>query len=131
MVFKKQLHLIDIILNVLLLEKKMDFVYEYLNNIPVIKFNRDDGFLIGEEIHSFGERVIPLIKGEVNRIALDLRSYTYLNSFGLGELINIRSFFLERGVECILIVNSGKIHKLFDMVGIGDIFKTVKNENEL
>lgn len=121
----------DIIFNLLFMEKKMDFVYEYLNNIPVIKFNRDDGFLVGEEIHSFGQKVVPLVKEDVNKIVLDLRNYTYLNSFGLGELINIRNFFLERSVECILIVDSSKIRKLFDMVGIGDLFKTVKNENEL
>ncbi len=109
----------------------MDFVYEYLNNIPVIKFNRTDGILLGKEIHSFGEGVIPLVKDDVNKIALDLRSYTYLNSVGLGELINIRNFFLERSMEPILIVDSSKIQKLLDMVGIGDIFKIIKNENEL
>jgi anti-anti-sigma factor len=109
----------------------MDFVYEYVNNIPVVKFCREDGFLVGEEIHYFGDKVIPLVKGDINKIAIDLRSYTYLNSFGLGELINIRNYFLERGVECILIVSSSKIHKLFDMVGIGDLFVTVANEKEL
>ncbi len=109
----------------------MDFVYEYLNNIPVIKFNRNEGFLLGKGIHSFGEAVIPLVKDDVNKIALDLRGYTSLNSVGLGELVNIRNFFLERSVETILIVNSSKIQKLLDMVGIGDIFKTVKDENEL
>jgi len=109
----------------------MDFVYEYVNNIPVVKFCREDGLLLGEEIHFFGDKFIPLVKDNVNKIAIDMRSYTYLNSFGLGELINVRNYFLERGVECILIVNSSKIHKLFDMVGIGDLFKTVADEKEL
>lgn len=109
----------------------MDFVYEYLNNILVIKFNRNDGFLLGKEVHFFGERIIPLVKEDVNKIALDLRNYTYLNSIGLGELINIRNFFLERSVDTILIVNSSKMLKLLDLVGIGDIFEAVKNENEL
>lgn len=109
----------------------MDFVYEYVNNIPVVKFFRDDGFLVGEEIHFFGNKLLPLVKKGTDKMAIDLRSYTYLNSFGLGELINIRNYFLERGVECILIVNSSKIHKLFDMVGIGDLFETVAHEKEL
>ncbi len=109
----------------------MNFVYEYVNNIPVVKFCREDGFLVGEEIHLFGDKVISLLNENINKIAIDLRSYTYLNSFGLGELINIRNYFLERGVECILIVNSSKIHKLFDMVGIGDLFETVAHEKEL
>lgn len=109
----------------------MDFVYEYVNNIPVVRFCRDDGFLIGEEISLFVEKSRLLVKEETGKIAIDLRNYTYLNSFGLGELINIRNFFIDRNIQCILIVNSSKIYKLFDMVGIGDLFETIKHENEL
>lgn len=109
----------------------MDFEYEYVKNIPVVKFSRDDGFLIGEEISIFGSKASELVKEGTGKIVLDLREYTYLNSFGLGELINIRNYFIDRNIQCILIVNSSKIYKLFDMVGIGDLFETVKHENEL
>ena len=65
------------------------------------------------------------------KLALDLRSNPYLNSFGLGELINIRHFFMERGISCVLIIESKKIHKLLEMVGIEDLFETVTSEDQI
>ena len=109
----------------------MQFVYKYVDNVPVISFKRDDGSLLGYDINTFGEEVIAVFKEDVSRIALDLRGNPYLNSFGLGELINIRHFFLERGISCVLIVESRKIHKLLEMVGIEDLFETVASEDQI
>ena len=109
----------------------MNFVYKYVNKVPVISFLGNDGGLLGSDIKTFGEEVVELSEGNNGRIAFDLRNNSYLNSFGLGELINIRKFFYDRGFECILIAESQKINKLLDMVGIGDLFTRIKSENEL
>jgi len=109
----------------------MNFVYKYVNKIPVISFLADDGGLLGSDIKAFGEEVVDLAQDNIRLIAFDLRNNSYLNSFGLGELINIRKFFNDRGFECILIAESQKINKLLDMVGIGDLFTRIKSENEL
>lgn len=109
----------------------MHFVYKYVDNVPVISFKRDDGSLVGYDINLFGEEVVSILKEDIVKIAFDLRSNPYLNSFGLGELINIRHFFMERGISCVLIVESKKIHKLLEMVGIEDLFETVASEDQI
>jgi len=109
----------------------MQFVYKYVDNVPVISFKRDDGSLVGYDVNLFGEDVIAILKADMTKIAFDLRDNPYLNSFGLGELINIRQFFLERGISCVLIVESKKIHKLLEMVGIEDLFETVTSEDQI
>ncbi|HPF05900.1 MAG TPA: STAS domain-containing protein [Spirochaetota bacterium] len=109
----------------------MQFVYKYVENVPVISFKRDDGSLVGYDVNIFGEEVISILREDSVKIALDLRNNPYLNSFGLGELINIRHFFIERGISCVLIVESKKIHKLLEMVGIEDLFETVTSEDQI
>ncbi|HNX24208.1 MAG TPA: STAS domain-containing protein [Spirochaetota bacterium] len=109
----------------------MHFTYEQVNNIPVISFTREDGSLLGSEINDFGSEVLEIITEGVYKVAFDLRRNSYLNSFGLGELINLRNYFFDRGITCIIIVNSNKIIKLFDMVGIGELFETVASEKEI
>lgn len=109
----------------------MQFTYEYINNIPVISFTREDGSLLGGDIDDFGKEILEIMNEGVYKVIFDLRKNSYLNSFGLGELINIRNYFLDRGIACVLIVNSKKIIKLFDMVGIGELFETVASENEI
>ena len=109
----------------------MQFVYKYAGNVPVITFKREDGSLLGNSIEPFCEEIIKLLKEDDNRIAFDLRHNTYLNSFGLGELINIRQILLDRGISCILIVESRKIYKLFEMVGLEELFQTVSSEDKI
>lgn len=110
---------------------EMDFTYEYVNNVPVISFIRDDGSLLDSAVNDFGEEILKIIKDDVYKIVFDLRNNSYLNSFGLGELINLRNYFLDKGIATVLIVTSTKIIKLFDMVGIGELFETIASENEI
>lgn len=109
----------------------MNFVYKYVNKVPVISFRNDDGSLLGADIKAFGEEVLSLMAEGGDRIVFDLRGNSYLNSFGLGELINIRKFFDDRHVNCILIADSLKITKLLDMVGLSELFNIVKDEKEI
>jgi len=109
----------------------MDFTYEYVNNVPVISFTRDDGSLLRGEINDSVEEILKLVNEDVYKVVFDLRNHSYLNSFGLGELINLRNYFLDKGLTTVLIVTSKKIIKLFDMVGIGDLFETIASEKEI
>lgn len=109
----------------------MEFVYKYVEKVPVISFKRDDGSLLGYDVDTFGEEILSILNEDVVRIAFDLRQNPYLNSFGLGELINIRHYFMERGISCVLIIESKKIHKLLEMVGIEDLFETVASEDQI
>ncbi len=109
----------------------MDFDLSYVNGVPVVGISRNDGSLLDEDAAVFGEKIFSLLERDEKRIAIDLRHKTHINSFGLGELINLRNFFWELNIICLLIVDSVKINKLFEMVGIADLFETVKSENEL
>ena len=109
----------------------MNFTYEHINNIPVISFTREDGSLLGTDVNEFGNEVLEILTEGVYKVVFDLRKNSYLNSFGLGELINLRNYFLDKGITCVIIVNSKKIIKLFDMVGIGELFETIASEKEI
>ncbi len=109
----------------------MEFTYVFVNNVPVLSFIRDDGSLLNSDVDVFGREVLQIIKDDVYKVVIDLRNNSYLNSFGLGELINLRNFFLDKGITTVLIVTSKKIIKLFDMVGIGDLFETIESEKEI
>jgi len=109
----------------------VQFEYEYVNKVPVISFTREDGSLLGSAVDEFGEDVLEILNEGVYRIVFDLRKHSYLNSFGLGELINLRNYFLDKGITCVLIINSSKIIKLFEMVGIGELFETLSSEKEI
>ncbi|HOP63627.1 MAG TPA: STAS domain-containing protein [Spirochaetota bacterium] len=109
----------------------MQFVYKYIDKVPVISFSREDGSLVGYDINTFGEEVLSVLHNDTMKIAFDLRLNQYLNSYGLGELINIRHFFIERGIDCVLIINNKKIYKLLDMVGIEDLFETIESEDQI
>jgi anti-anti-sigma factor len=109
----------------------MEFTYVLVNKAPVISFIRDDGSLLNSDVDVFGREVLDIIESDVYKVVFDLRKNSYLNSFGLGELINLRNYFLDKGITTVLIVTSKKIIKLFDMVGIGDLFETIESEKEI
>ncbi len=109
----------------------MQFTHIFVKKVPVISFTREDGSLLGSDLKVFGDEIMDILDEGVYKVAFDLRKHSYLNSFGLGELINLRNYFLDKGVICILIITSKKIIKLFDMVGIGDLFETIASEKEI
>ncbi|OQA94469.1 MAG: STAS domain protein [Spirochaetes bacterium ADurb.Bin218] len=109
----------------------MNYKYSYYGDILIISFIRSDGSLISGSVESFANEIIALLKGNEVKVALDLRKINYINSFGLGELINMREFFLSRGITPVLILESKKIYKLFEMVGIHELFVIVSHESEI
>jgi anti-anti-sigma regulatory factor len=108
----------------------MDYDFKLINSIPVIRFDYEDGKLIGGDVHLFGEEVLNRISAGTDRIAFDLRNISYFNSYSVGELVGLRNYFLDKGFDCILILEDINITKLFDMLGILDLFKTVSSEND-
>lgn len=109
----------------------MQYTFIYVNKVPVISFIREDGSLLGTDLNVFGDEIMEMLDENVYKVAFDLRKHSYLNSFGLGELINLRNYFLDKGVICILIVTSPRIIKLFEMVGIAELFETAGSEKEI
>ena len=109
----------------------MQYEYKLINNIPVITFDHDNGKLIGGDVQIFGEEILSRFNGESDRFVFDLRNISCFNSFAVGELVGIRNYFLDKGFDCILIIDNGKIIKLFEMVGIMDLFQTVSSENQI
>ena len=109
----------------------MQFNYKLINNIPVIIFNYDQNSLIGGDVQTFGEEIMSSLDRESDRIVFDLRDVVYFNSFAVGELVGIRNYFLEKGMDSVLIMDNEKIVKLFEMLGIMDIFQIISSENDI
>lgn len=107
----------------------MLFEYKLIKNIPVITFERDDGNLIGGDVNAFGDEVMGRYNGDSDRIVFDLRNMSYFNSFSVGELVAIRNYFLEKGLDSFLILDNNNIIKLFEMLGIMDLFQIISSEN--
>jgi len=105
--------------------------YRYYNNAVVVELIHEDGSLKDPDIHELCSAISRLLSDENDKVAMDISSCTYLNSYGLGELISIRNYFNDIHADCLLITENDKVLKLLDMVGFNDLFHIVPDEQEI
>ena len=76
-----------------------------------------------KSLQIFEAKVLGFYRDGICKIILDLSETKYLNSTGLGLLINIaqRVHVVEGGIRLINVANKFKV--LFDLLGMGDRLK--------
>ena len=57
----------------------------------------------------------------VPALTLDLSDVTFIDSTGLGLVINTEQSARDRGVELRLVPGPREVHKVFEMVGLADV----------
>jgi anti-sigma B factor antagonist len=67
------------------------------------------------------ERIISLLDREVPAFALDLTQVTFVDSSGLGTLLNGKKRTLEKGVAYYLLDCPAPLQQLLDLVGLNRV----------
>lgn len=94
-------------------------------------FIRLEGNLMGDtSANALLEEVGGRVDQEHHLCAVDLSKVTYMNSNGIGILINILTKMRNRGGEVVLINPSAQIHKLLVITKLNSIFDVVDSEEE-
>lgn len=74
----------------------------------------------------FEEAILDYVDQGIPVIRLDLSNMEYIDSTGLGVLMNIRRNLLGEGQEIILVQPKRSIQKLMQLTGVDQIF-TIEN----
>jgi len=109
----------------------MSLSHRFFNNILVIDLEGADGPLIEGDVEKFIDSAVALVDTAKNVIGLDMAKKKYLNSWGLGQLIKVKDFLSDRGIELYLINLTQRVSALLSMVGVEEFFKVVSSENEI
>ncbi len=106
----------------------MKYTTEVTDGILIVAI---EGNLMGD---SSGKELLDTVTeqrdGSVNLCAIDLAGVEYMNSNGIGVLINILTKMRNRNGEAILINPSEQIKKLLIITKLNSIFDIVNSREE-
>ncbi len=88
------------------------------------------GFLDAYTFLDAEEAIEGLIKKGEYKIAVDMKDLTYISSVGIGVFIGNLRDILDHGGDLIFINPSPKVARVFYLVGISRLIKTVKTREE-
>ena len=71
---------------------------------------------------TLAERLNELLRNGRNRLVVDLRDVGFLDSTGLGVLVEARAAAVETGGALPLVCNQERIRKLFTITGLDGVF---------
>ncbi|HOY65119.1 MAG TPA: anti-sigma factor antagonist [bacterium] len=81
--------------------------------------------------HKLKEKIGQTMDGmDSPNMVLDLKDVDYIDSTGLGILIGIKRRVSENKGELALVLRSDRIHKLFEITGLINIFAIARSSEE-
>lgn len=89
-----------------------------------------DGAIDAKTVVLFQEQLDQLQQNGYTRFILDMEGIKYVNSTGLGTLVNVADALETRGGGIALIKIHPKVKVVFDMLGLNAFFKIFSNEDE-
>lgn len=89
-----------------------------------------EGRIIYETEKDFKETISGLLKNDKNRIVLDCSGLSYINSAGLGVLINLLKSSKAQGGDIRLAGLNPDIRELFEITNLNHIFSIFKTSDE-
>ena len=93
----------------------------------LVKIN---GAIDAKTVVLFQEKLDQLQQDGFTRFILDMEGIKYVNSTGLGTLVNVADALETRGGGIALIKIHPKVKVVFDMLGLNAFFKIFSNEKE-
>lgn len=89
------------------------------------------GNLVGmEETRAFQLAAKELLDLHYRRLVLDFKDVRYINSTGLGELLNIHASAVRRGCRLVLCNLNNSVSSLLVITGLEKILEVKKTRNE-
>lgn len=70
-----------------------------------------------------------LLAGDMHNIAIDFQDLKYINSTGMGLMVQVADSFLERGGKVVLTHIPSKVMLVMEMLGLQEFFEIVADEN--
>lgn len=91
---------------------------------------RLEGYVDTSNIGTFDERLYEYLKKGKYRLILDCSKLQYINSTGLGILLEAHQLSTKYQGDVKLVQLPKKIEKVFDILGFSEIFRRFENEEE-
>ena len=86
--------------------------------------------VIGEALYDFRNTVRDMLNEGFTQILLNMENVTYLDSSGIGELVNCYTLVSTQGGSVKLVKAAEKIGSLLQMTKLLTVFESYKNERE-
>lgn len=98
-----------------------------MDSTALVKIN---GAIDAKTVVLFQEKLDQLQQDGYNGFILDMEGIKYVNSTGLGTLVNVADALENKGGGIALIKIHPKVKVVFDMLGLNAFFKIFSNEKE-
>lgn len=102
--------------------------------INVLGNGREGVKIVGEvDIYTAGQFKTPiesLIEADTKEIYLDMTEMKYIDSTGIGILIELRKAAMGKNLDMILINPQKNVVKLLQLTGVDQIFKILEEKPE-
>jgi stage II sporulation protein AA (anti-sigma F factor antagonist) len=108
----------------------LTFHVEKLTAMETAALVKINGAIDAKTVVLFQEKLDQLQKDGYTRFILDMEGIKYVNSTGLGTLVNVADALETRGGGIALIKIHPKVKVVFDMLGLNAFFKIFSNEKE-
>lgn len=108
----------------------LTFEVEYLKDIPQGVLLVLGGAIDAKTVPSFQENLNKLKDSGITRFVLDMEGIKYVNSTGLGYLVNLADSVELQGGGIALVKIHPKVKVVFDMLGLNAFFKIHNNRKD-
>lgn len=95
--------------------------------VTIIKVS---GFVDASNISRFDEELYSHIKKGASKIIIDCSDLQYINSMGMGILLEARQLATKRDGDIVILNLPKKISKVFEILGFNEIFKFYSTEED-
>ena len=106
---------------------ELTFEIEDVPSLESTAFVKVSGAIDTKTVVGFQDRLDDLQKDGHLRFILDMEGIKYVNSTGLGALVNVADNLENAGGGMVLIKIHPKVKVVFDMLGLNAFFKIFKN----
>lgn len=101
--------------------KVSDYIYRvYMNGNFVVEF-----------VEEFAAMTNALFAGGMRRLAVDLAELKYIDSTGIGALINLTKLLRSKGGDLIFMNVNSKIMDVFSLVKLQEFIPCLKSEKQM
>jgi len=108
----------------------LNFTVENIPQMETAALVKISGAIDAKTVVLFQEKLDQLQGNNYTRFVLDMEGIKYVNSTGLGTLVNVADALETKGGGIALIKIHPKVKVVFDMLGLNAFFKIFSNEDE-
>jgi anti-anti-sigma factor len=111
----------------------MSIPYHTYKNTVVFEIPEGEGPLVEyDEVSELVDEILAAISREsCDSVAFNMSKKNYLNSSGLGEMVQVKDRLMDHDISLTLISLQERVRSLLSMVGMLDFFSIIDSEEQL